>query len=392
MKILYHHRVRSRDDGQSVHLEELIEALRELEHSVRLVGPRAFEQDAFGSEPHRLQNARSLIPPAMYEILELGYNLVAFIRLLAVTIRFRPDVIYERYNLYSLAGVCVSKLLSLPLLLEVNAPLAEERASFGGLAFSRWARALENWTWRSATVVLPVTTVLAGHVERGGVPRHKIHVVPNAVNLTKFAHAPDATRSKESTGLSGKVVVGFIGFARPWHGLEAIIELLAHPDTPQDLHALIVGSGPSIEGLKKRAAELSVSQKVTFAGLVDHAKIPTYLAAFDVALVPSCVDYCSPLKLFEYMILGKAIVAPDQLNIQEILTHGLTALLFSPKVPSSMSSAVQILATDSDLRNRIGTAARSLIFSRGFTWKHNAERVTEFARRAAMDRAEPVAQ
>lgn len=391
MRILYHHRIRSRD-GQSVHLEELISAFRRLGHLVRLVGPRAFARSAFGSEPQRLQTTRSMIPPALYEILELCYNFIALPRLLVAVMQFDPDFIYERYNLYSLAGACVSRLLGLPLLLEVNAPLAAERSKYGGLVFPRLARRVEDWTWCNASAILPVTDVLARQVRSSGVRNSRIHVVPNAIDFAKFAETPAASSSKELLGIGAKLVVGFVGFARPWHGLQGILELLARPDAPPDLHALIVGEGPAIGGLRSQADKLRIAKRVTFTGLVEHSNIPRYLSAVDIALLPACVEYCSPLKLFEYMMLGKAIVAPDQPNIREVLTHGTSALLFPPQIPQSMAEAVLVLANDTELRNQLGTAAKSLIVSRGFTWDSNAQRVTELARCLAPAKAEPVAQ
>ncbi len=87
------------------------------------------------------------------------------------------------------------------------------------------------------------------------------------------------------------------------------------------------------------------------------------------------VACASPLKLFEYMAAGKAIVAPDQPNIREVLSDGETALLFDPTVPDAMWEAIRRLASDSMLRARLGLAARAEIGRRDYTWRGNAERV-----------------
>lgn len=385
MRILYHHRIRSKD-GQAVHLEELVGALRELGHEVLLVGPRHFASAEFGYEPTLLAKLKGLIPGAIYELLELGYNLPAFLRLCLAYLRFRPDFVYERYNLYSLAGAILGKLVSAPLLLEVNAPLAHERGRYGGLAFPTLARALETWTWRSAAAVLPVTKVLADEVERGRVSPERIEVIPNAIDLERFVQASSPETAKSQIGLEGKLIVGFIGFARDWHGLDKIVELLARPEVPKNLHAMIVGEGPAIGNLKVLAGALGAADRVTFAGLVKRDKIATFVSALDIALLPSCVDYCSPLKLFEYMALGKAIVAPDQPNIREAVSDGVSALLFGPGHCASMEEGVLRLTADADLRRRLGGAAQSLIRSRGFTWRRNAERVVELGRRLSQKR------
>jgi glycosyltransferase involved in cell wall biosynthesis len=381
MNILYHHRIRSKD-GQAVHLEQLIRALRRTGHAVHLVGPKDFEHSQFGSEPTLLGKAKRLAPAALYELAELCYNIPAFARLFAATVRTRPRVIYERYNLYSLAGVWVSKVLSVPLLLEINAPLARERARFGGLAFPRLAQMLERWTWRSASFVLPVTRVLAEDV-RASVPPQRIRVIPNAIDHAEFASAPDPDTAKATLDLSGKLVLGFVGFAREWHGLEILVELLTRDDTPDNLHVMIVGEGPAIGPLKGLSQRSGVSHRVTFAGLVAHERIMDYVAAFDIAVLPSCVSYCSPLKLFEYMALGKAIVAPDQPNIREVLVHKESALLFKPDEPASLGDSVVRLANDPNLRPRLGEAARALIGLAGYSWEQNAERVADIGSRCA---------
>jgi len=374
VKIIYHHRIRSKD-GQSVHLAELIAALRALGHEVLLVGPRDFDRAKFGHDPVLLSRAKDLIPKAIYEFMELAYNVVAYFRLLVACMRFRPDFIYERANLFFPAGILVKKSSGLPLVLEVNSPLACERERFGGLAMRKLATWLEAWTWRNADFVLPVTNVLADELRKQNVEEHRIVVIPNAIDLGKFSATLDNVAAKEKMGLSNKFVLGFAGFVRAWHGLDEVINLLAKPGIPQNLHFLVVGSGPAVEKLKAITGELGVEHRVTFVGLVERNDIAGAIAAFDIALLPQCVDYCSPLKIFEYMAGAKAIVAPDQANIREVLTQDLSGLLFAPGQHELMADAIVRLIGDDGLRKRLGQNAFDQIQSRGYTWRRNAERV-----------------
>jgi hypothetical protein len=109
LKILYHHRIRSKD-GQAVHLEELIGALRGLGHEVLLVGPNAFARASFGHDPKLIVGLKKFAPNILYELLELGYNVPAYVRLHRACRKFRPDFIYERYNLYTLDGTWCGRL------------------------------------------------------------------------------------------------------------------------------------------------------------------------------------------------------------------------------------------------------------------------------------------
>jgi glycosyltransferase involved in cell wall biosynthesis len=325
---------------------------------------------------------KKYVPKFIYELLEIGYNVPAFFRLVRQGSSFQPDVVYERYNLYLLAGIWFKRFKRVPLLLEVNAPLARERASFGGLGLVALAGGLERWVWRKADFVLPVTGVLADEVRAAGVPEARIAVIPNGTDVRKFATGdPDAT--KAGLGLEGKIILGFTGFVRDWHGLDRVLLLLARDDVPDNLHFMIVGDGPEIPALKALAGELGVGDRVTFAGLVTRDHIASYVSVFDIALLPKCVEYCSPLKLFEYMAAGRAIVAPDQANVREILGNGVSCLLFPPDETSALEEAVVRLAKDEALRQRLGSAARAMISERGLTWRNNAVRVSAMGAQAA---------
>ena len=136
-----------------------------------------------------MQRLRTLLPKAVYEVLELAYSVVAYARLARAAREFKPDAVYERYNLYLLAGVMLKRRTGIPLLLEVNAPLARERAEFGGLGLPKLARWAERVAWRGADFVLPVTRVLANEVESQGVDAARIAVIANGINVAQFAAA-----------------------------------------------------------------------------------------------------------------------------------------------------------------------------------------------------------
>jgi len=379
VKILYHHRIRSKD-GQAVHVEELIAALRGLGHQVVIVGPESFARASFGHDPKLLGLVKKLLPKAIYEVLELGYNVPAYRRLYRAWRKEKPDILYERCNLYLLAGAWLKKRTGIKMLLEINAPLAKERAAFGGLGLKLLARRLEQYVWRSADFALPVTNVLAQEIRVAGVQPEKIVVIPNGIDPERFAEAQNSETAKSALGLSGRLILGFTGFMRDWHGLSEVLDWMAGAPVPKHIHLLLVGDGPALDGLKALEARLNLADRVTFAGLVDRDMVAKMVAVFDIALQPKSVEYASPLKLFEYMALGKAIVAPDQPNIREVLHADVSGLLFDPAEPASMTAAIARLAQDDGLRARLGAGARNAIEERGYTWKENARRVSALAR------------
>jgi glycosyltransferase involved in cell wall biosynthesis len=373
MKILYHHRIASKD-GQFVHIQELTHALRKRGHEIIMVGPAMLDKDEFGSESGLVPWLKRHMPGFVYELMEFAYAWVAYRKLVRAVHEHRPDCLYERYNLYMPAGVWLKRRFKLPMLLEINAPLFEERRKFNGIALPRLARWTETTTWRGADKVLPVTGVLAQRVMDAGVPRERMEVIHNGIDWSKFGTVPDLDSAKKMLGLSGRVVLGFTGFMREWHGLEYVVELIAqHRDALW--HLLLVGDGPARAGIEKRAQELLVQDRVTITGVIQREQVANYIAAFDVALQPDVVDYASPLKLFEYLALARAVVAPDKPNIREVLQHEVNALLFDVDNPQSFLHAIARLAGDAALRARLGIAARATLEQGGFTWDKNAQRV-----------------
>ena len=219
MRILYSHRIQSHD-GQGVHIEALIAALRAAGHEVCVVGPPAYDAVALGGESPTLARIRRLLPGVLRELAEMAYGLVSTVRLARAARTFRPDIVYERANLFHVAGSWTAWRHGVPLMLEVNSPLAEERTRFSGLRLKRLAHAAERFVWRRADFVLPVTEVLAGHVTAAGVPRTRIAVVPNGIDLEDFAGLPTRPASEA-------VQLGFVGFVRHWHGLDRVLRGLA---------------------------------------------------------------------------------------------------------------------------------------------------------------------
>lgn len=374
VKILYHHRTASKD-GQAVHIEEMIAALREQGHEVHVVSPAVASGGGMGAKVGWVHRLRAALPKALYELMELAYSWVAYRRLMSAAQAFRPDALYERANLFLLAGVMAKRRLGIPMLLEVNAPLAEERGRFGGLALPWLARWSERTVWRGADGVLPVTRVLGDMVVAAGVPPARITVIPNGINEAHFAAAPTPAEARRRLGWGPGIVLGFTGFVRDWHGVDRALRWMASSDAPQDAKLLLVGDGPVREDLERLGRELGLGDRFRVTGFVDRHEVPALVASFDIALQPAVTTYASPLKLFEYLALGKAIVAPAVPNIQEVLTDGANALLFDPVDEAAFARVLTRLAHDDALRQRLGEAARRSITEQGLTWQANARRV-----------------
>jgi len=187
-----------------------------------------------------------------------------------------------------------------------------------------------------------------------------------------------AVRYGVKLGLERAFVVGFVGWIRPWHGVDRLVDAVARlaPERPE-LHLLLVGDGPAMDGLREQVRARGIHDRVHFTGAVPADAIPAHIAAMDVAVQPDVTDYASPIKLFEYLALARPVIAPDKPNIGEVVEHDVSALLFKPGDVGELSGAIQRLHAEPGLRERIAQRGAALIDERGYNWEANARRVIE---------------
>ena len=280
------------------------------------------------------------------------------------------------------AGIGVRRLLGVPVLLEVNSPLYEERMKNDGLRLGWLGRWAQRLIWRQVDHVLPVTDVLARTIEEYGVPASRISVIPNGINPARFSGVPDTASAKAALGLPPRIVLGFTGFVRGWNAVHRLIEFVARHRAELNLHILVVGDGTARSSLEELARDRGIADRLTITGIVKREDVARHVAAFDIAVLPGVTPYSSPLKLFEYLQLGRAIVGPDAANIREILAHEKNALLFDPQQEEAMDSALLRLCRDPVLRSRLSAAARKTITDLSLTWSYNAERVAAIGQTA----------
>lgn len=379
MKILYHHRIASKD-GQYVHVEELTNALVEQGHELCFVSPGFTTETDFGDDGGIATRLKRLLPKSIYELLELSYSFLIFYKLVRQVLKFKPDFIYERYNLYQPMGVVVSKIFGIPLLLEVNAPLVDERKKYSGLCLVWLANIVERFTWKNATKVLPVTQVLADIVSKSGVPDDKIVVIHNGINQ----HIHDTVFKVQKGSERDEIIIGFVGFITKWHRLDLAIKAIS--DFPnKNIKLICVGDGDIKQELEHQASSLNIADKVVFTGLKTREEVFEFVKEFDIALQPSVTPYASPLKLFEYLSSGSLVIAPRTDNICEILDDENSVLFnldnfddFSEKLHYAIENLHEL-----DCRRK---NARNKIISDGYTWQNNAARVINIADQAINDR------
>jgi Glycosyltransferase len=383
--------------GASIHVREMIVAWRKAGHAVCVISPamEPGKDDACLPVPaaaHHLQAFAELEGLDQFfgmktrirqELRNWLYNLTLYKAALPYLQSRQVDCIYERYALFSYAGIRLARTCGVPHILEVNAPLAYEQEKMRGLEMKELAREAERRIMRDTDAVVVVSRHLQDFVASCGVPKSHIHVVPNAVDPQRFAAADNGEAVRTQLQLDGKRVIGFVGSLKPWHGTETLLKAFQalHATVPQT-HLLIVGDGPGREALEEYARVSDLGNAVTFTGNVSYDDIPYHIATMDITVAPYTPSenfYYSPIKIFEYMVMGKPVVAGRIGQVEEIITDGETGMLFEPGNIAQLTAALAQLTADVPRCHSLGARARAWV-QQERTWDNNARRVIEIAR------------
>lgn len=381
MRILYWHRSLG-DGGEGVHIRAMLRAFRGRGHQVEVVAPGGDSIDDPGAVSSRTaaSGLLSRAPGAVVEMGEIAYGTLDGVRAARAARRFRPHFVYARHAVHTAAPVRAARAAGVPLLLEVNAPLALERRDdeLRGLVFDGVAQRRERFCFESADRLLVVSTPLADHLRSTGI-RNPIEVVPNGIHPEVYADLPPTRQVRAEAGIDADaVVVGFVGFIREWHGVDDLIRAAsaAARAAGRKVVLLVVGDGPALAGLRTLAAEAAAPAEVMFTGRVAHAEVPRWLAAMDITVSPRSTFYACPLKLIEYMAAGTAVLAPHSANILDVVEPDRTALTFPPDDAEELTGQLVRLVGDRGLRESLAKAARTQAMTCR-TWDDNARRVEE---------------
>jgi glycosyltransferase involved in cell wall biosynthesis len=392
MNVLYHHRTRG-EDVEGVHIRGIIAGLRGLGHSVDVVSPPGVDVER-SHRPARVAHGQrraspwSLLsrkaPEVLFESIEVAYNAFAWPTLELKLSRGDYQLLYERYALFSLAGVVAARRHRLPLILEVNDSAVVSRIR--PLELTAAARRVERFVWQRADAIVTITSYFRDLILEAGVPAERVHVIPNAVDDDAFTAAP-ATGLRARLGLDGKVVIGYVGAFNHWRRLDLLVAAFAavaarHPSA----HLVLIGDGPDKSAIADQARRLGVDGRVSFTGKVPHAEIPAHLDAIDIAVIPHSNTYGSPMKLFEYMAAGKLVVAPWLPPIVSVIGEDDGGVLFPPLDAAGLERALDGLCSDGERRARLGARAREKVLA-GYVWRRHA--ATILAIHASLGEARP---
>ncbi|MEO6238494.1 MAG: glycosyltransferase family 4 protein [Vicinamibacterales bacterium] len=381
MRILYFADIRfPLERANGIQTMETCHALAQRGHEVRLVvkpDTRSPARDAF--DFYGVPQTRSLVieranAPAGAGIMQrVAYLSFAFGRALG---KDRANAIITRDLGVAAALLRLPRSMRAPLVYEshgyapdVAAALPELVATAQAPSASKLKRlaAREAYVWGAAEGYVTITSGLSAELTKMLGPRSRLAVIPDG-----------ARASATATPVPSGRVVGYAGHLYAWKGVEVLIRALALlPDT----RAIIIGGHDKesdLGRLRALASELGVDGRVTFTGQVAPAEVAAHLSTATVLVLPNPASaistrFTSPLKLFEYMAAGRAIVASNLPAIGEVLRDNENAVLVEPGSAEAFASAIRRLLEDPALASRLAHAALADVPQ--YTWKRRAERI-----------------
>lgn len=322
------------------------------------------------------------------EIASIAHNQTLKHALPELLAREKPDVIYQRHSEFIYVTSQIAAQYQIPLLLEVNGIETWVKKNWGRLTFKRLSLQSEKVQFQSADALFVISEVLKTELlQHFNLPAEKVYVNPNGVDVSIFSDTIDASAFFKtlSPGLQtrwqGKFLCGFVGTFGDWHGVDVLAKAVK-PTVEKNpaVHFVLIGDGKLRKTVEDILDADGVRSSVTMLGLVPHDLVPKYLSLCEVLLSPhvqntdGTVFFGSPTKLFEYMGMGKAIIAAGVGQIADVIEHERNGLIMRHRDHNDLAEKILYLVERPDLRKQLGKAARKDAAEK-FSWKENAQRV-----------------
>lgn len=368
--------------GPGTHMREVIKAFRDEGYEVHtfIAGGEEMEH---GNTAIRFSKKswKKFVPKFLWESLKewrlIMHNQKMMAQLQGAILNVQPDLIYERGYAFMTAGVELANRNDIPIFLELNAPYPEEiKAMSGSGIFSSFTESAERKQSKLASQIIVVSTAMKEYFEKKhNVDSNRIVVTPNAVNLS-FLEINQALKSSLESTLNGHRIIGFVGSIFPYHGVDKLIKSFAQVVSKYShiqTKLLIVGDGEVLEELKQLASDLNISSNVIFTGNVPHKDVSTYISLMDVTVMADSNWYGSPVKIFEYGLFGKYIIAPNTQPVRDVMEDKVHGWLLKNS-EDDLVSALEFTLHSFEECKKVGEAFESKVKSEHL-WKHVGARI-----------------
>lgn len=284
----------------------------------------------------------------------------------------KPDILHAHSPaLNGLAALRAGRKHGLPVVYECrafweDAAVDHGTSAEGGLRY-RLTRAMETRVFREADAVTTICEGLRQDIVQRGIPRDRVTVIPNAVDIAAFTMdaAPDEAL-RHRLGLQGKTVLGFIGSFYAYEGLPLLLEALpALLARAPDVVLLLVGGGPDEDSIRRKTKALGLDKTVVFTGRVPHGEVQGYYGLVDVFVYPRLpmrlTELVTPLKPLEAMAQGKLVVASDVGGHRELIRPGENGYLFRAGSAANLAQTLLDALRDRGEWDALRSAGRSYV-------------------------------
>lgn len=292
-------------------------------------------------------------------------------RLMQHAVEHRASLIHgASFYVNGLAAAIAARRLGIPYVYEMRGledlMRVSRDPSYATSERYRFLITTENAACRDADVVLVITDALRREMIDRGVPDERIIVLPNGVDVERFRPIERDAKLAAELGIGDKTVIGYAGGLVDYEGLNLLLEASALLKSRRDdFHVVIVGDGSSEQALRDMAVRLQLEDVITFAGRVPHSKVNRYISLFDITPFPRLplpvCELISPIKPFEAMAMGKAVVASTVAALTEIVADGKTGAVFRKGSAEDLARVLGELLDSPTRRKELGRAARNWV-------------------------------
>jgi glycosyltransferase involved in cell wall biosynthesis len=307
------------------------------------------------------------------------------LRFYEACIRFLPnyDLCHEHNGLFCAGATFACRKLRKPYILTVSADPFLERKNTGNpiRGVKAWfGKYVSKLNYYYANKIICVSKAAKNYlIEDWLIEQDKIVVMPNGVDIGLFSASSKSPEYRSVLNSDNNPVICFVGTFQKWHGVDQLVEIFSEvKNVFPNSKLLLIGDGPARPIIEKKIEQLGLKSEVIITGYVRQTEVPNLLALTDVTTIPypelPKELWFSPLKLYEYMAAGKAIVASNSGQISEVITNGQNGLLIAPGYKKEFAEAIIRLLEDDSLRQKLGVNAQKQALEQ-HSWDHYVKKI-----------------
>ena len=274
----------------------------------------------------------------------------------------KPDIVIATSPQFfvAVAGYIMSRIKRCKYVFEIRDVWPEEIVAVGAIknkAIIKSLEAIEMFLYHKADLLVAVAQGTIDLLSERGIPKEKMVLYPNGVNIEHFQNAPDATKLRKELGIDDKFVVSYVGTHGMAHRLEDLLETAKNLETHKDIHFLFVGDGAEKKKLVQMANEMNL-KNVIFHDQVSHERIVEFYKATDLFMVPlrkaKLFTKNIPSKIYEIMVVKKPILISTEGESRKLVEMAGAGLSCTPENVSEMTEKILYLYKNKELCQKMG--------------------------------------